>query len=80
MRNKHMLTRAAVAGGLACWALVPAAPADAVKPHKEHISEPYAFVAEDYCGSRTSWRSRASSSRTSRSTTAAGWTTTSSTR
>ncbi|QBR91395.1 hypothetical protein [Nocardioides euryhalodurans] len=50
MRSKHVLTRAAVAGGLACWALVPAAPADAVKPHKEHISEPYAFVAEDYCG------------------------------
>ena len=43
-------TRAVVVGGLAAAALVPVSAADAVKPHKEFISEPYSFVAEDDCG------------------------------
>jgi len=50
MKNGRALTSALATAGLAGAVLAPAGPADAVKPHKEKISEPYSFVAEDYCG------------------------------
>ena len=50
MNTARVLTRVLVAGGLAAAALAPMSTADAVKPHRELISEPYSFVAEDYCG------------------------------
>lgn len=43
-------TRTLAVAALTCAALVPVGTADAVKPHKEHFTEPYSFVAEDYCG------------------------------
>ena len=48
--GRRALTCTLAAAGLAAATLAPAGTAGAVKPHKEHISEPYAFVAEDYCG------------------------------
>ena len=50
MRSKHVLTRAAVAGGLACWSAGAGGAGRRRQAHKVHIGEPYAFVAEDYCG------------------------------
>ena len=50
MSTGRALARVLVAGGLAAAALAPMTSADAVKPSKEPISEPYSFVADDYCG------------------------------
>jgi len=50
MKKGRALTSALAAAGLAGAVVAPAGPADAVKPHKEMISEQYSFVAEDYCG------------------------------
>jgi hypothetical protein len=50
MSHARALTRTFALAGLAAASLVPVTTAEAVKPHKELISEPYSFVAEDYCG------------------------------
>ena len=50
MNLARVHTRALVVAGLACAAVLPTGTADAAKPHTESISEPYSFVAEDYCG------------------------------
>ena len=50
MNTGRVLTRALALVGLTCAALAPVGTADAVKPHKEHFTETYSFVAEDYCG------------------------------
>jgi hypothetical protein len=50
MTITRVLTRLLVAGGLAATTIVPVLSAQALQPHREHISEPYSFVAEDYCG------------------------------
>ena len=49
----RMTVRGLAVAGMACAALAPVGAADAVKPHKEPISESYTFDStedEDYCG------------------------------
>ena len=50
MYIRRALTYAVAVGGLAAVSLAPVSTAEAAKPSKEHISNPYSFVAEDYCG------------------------------
>lgn len=50
MNAARVITRGLAAAGLACAVVAPMGTADAAKPHTELISEPYSFVAEDYCG------------------------------
>ncbi|WP_432479191.1 hypothetical protein [Nocardioides sp. GXQ0305] len=50
MKIRRAMTGALATAGLACATVAPMPTAQAVKPHKETISEPYSFVAEDYCG------------------------------
>ena len=50
MKIRRALTYAVAVGGLAAVSLAPVSTAEAAKPTKEDISEPYSFVAEDYCG------------------------------
>jgi hypothetical protein len=49
MAITRLLTRLLVAGGLACAALAPVAPVRAQAPERIDISEPFSFLAEDYC-------------------------------
>jgi len=50
MHITRVSTRALVAALLAFALLAPAGQAHAAKPTKEHISEPYSFLADDFCG------------------------------